>query len=157
MIAHTSNSVLPGSYNYFAVAVSVLIAISASYVALFLAERLHAARGRMRWVWLSGGALVMGIGIWSMHFTGMLAFSLPVPVAYYWPTVLASLGVATGAAALALFLVSRTTMSRARALGGGVCMGAGIAGLHYMDMDAMRMAADCFYNPAIVFNCSRCC
>jgi signal transduction histidine kinase len=92
----------------------------------------------------------MGIGIWSMHFTGMLAFRLPMPVAYYWPTVLASLIVSGGAALLALFLVSRTKMSRARALAGGVCMGAGVAGLHYMDMEAMRMAADCFYRPWLV-------
>lgn len=92
----------------------------------------------------------MGIGIWSMHFTGMQAFKLPLPVAYYWPTVLGSLAVAVFAAMLALFLVSRGTMRWGRALGGGMCMGGGIAGLHYMDMDAMRIAADSSYNPGMV-------
>ena len=150
MTAHPSGPTLPGAYNYVEVTVSVVIAIAGSYVALFLAERLHAARESMRWIWLGCGAVVMGIGIWSMHFTGMLAFSLPVPVAYHWPTVLASLVVAAAAAALALFLVSRIKLSRARVIGGGVSMGGGIAGLHYMDMDAMRMAADCSYNVVIV-------
>ena len=150
MSAHSTNPVLPGSYNYLEVAVSVLIAISGSYVALFLAERLNAARHRTRWAWLGGGALVLGIGIWAMHFTGMLAFSLPVPVAYYWPTVLGSLVVAACASAAGLFLVSRTTMSRRRAVAAGLCIGAGIAGLHYMDMAAMRMPADTSYNPVVV-------
>jgi NO-binding membrane sensor protein with MHYT domain len=145
------NAVLRSSYNYVEVAVSLLIAISGSYVALFLAERVNAARTwLLRWSWLCGGAVFVGIGIWSMHFTGMQAFNLPVPVAYYWPTVLGSLAVAAAAAALALFLVSRTTMSRERALGGGLCMGGGIAGLHYMDMGAMRMAADASYHPGMV-------
>jgi methyl-accepting chemotaxis protein PixJ len=151
VIAPESNAVLRSSYNHVEVAVSLLIAISGSYVALFLAERVTAARTSLRrWPWLCGGAVFVGIGIWSMHFTAMQAFNLPVPVAYYWPTVLGSLAVAAAAAALALFLVSRTKMSRERALGGGLCMGGGIAGLHYMDMGAMRMAADAFYHPGMV-------
>ena len=70
---------------------SVVIAICASYAALDLAGRVTAARGTVRAVWLGGGASAMGLGIWSMHYIGMLAFSLPVPVPYDWPTVLASL------------------------------------------------------------------
>src|SRR5256885_3789832 len=60
------------------------------YTTLFrsdLAGRTTAARGRIRLTWLAGGATAMGIGIWSMHYIGMLAFSLPVPVLYDWPTV----------------------------------------------------------------------
>src|SRR5258705_13947285 len=79
------------SYNYWLVALSVLIAIFASYAALDLAGRVPATVGWTRAVWLLGGAVAMGTGIWSMHYIGMLAFILPVPVAYHWPTVLLSL------------------------------------------------------------------
>jgi NO-binding membrane sensor protein with MHYT domain len=61
---------LIGSYNYAVVALSVLIAIVASYAALDLAGRVTAARGRIRAVWLLGGAIAMGTGIWSMHYMG---------------------------------------------------------------------------------------
>ena len=76
-----------GSYSYQLVTLSVLIAIFASYAALELAARITVATGRIRLVWLAGGATAMGIGIWSMHYIGMLAFHLPVPVRYDWPTV----------------------------------------------------------------------
>jgi NO-binding membrane sensor protein with MHYT domain len=87
----SANSAITGSYDYGEVARSVLIAIAASYAALDLAGRVSAASGRARLAWLSGGAIAMGIGIWAMHFTGMLAFHLPVSVEYHWPTVLVSL------------------------------------------------------------------
>src|SRR6202041_144981 len=82
---------LPGSYDYGLVVLSVLIAILASYTALDLAGRVTVSRGRARAVWLTGGATAMGIGIWSLHYIGMLAFSLPVSIQYDWPTVLLSL------------------------------------------------------------------
>src|SRR5437588_10270805 len=82
---------LIGSYNYALVALSVLIAMFASYAALDLAGRVTAAGGWTRAVWLLGGAGAMGTGIWSMHYIGMLAFILPIPVAYHWPTVILSL------------------------------------------------------------------
>ena len=78
-----------GSYDHLQVALSVVIAVSASYSALEFSGRVTTAtRGRL--AWLYGGAVAMGIGIWAMHFTGMLAFWLPVPIGYYWPTVLLS-------------------------------------------------------------------
>jgi NO-binding membrane sensor protein with MHYT domain len=82
---------LIGSYNYALVALSVLIAVFASYAALDLASRVTAAIGWTRALWVLGGACAMGTGIWSMHYIGMLAFILPIPVAYHWPTVLLSL------------------------------------------------------------------
>src|SRR5690242_14403509 len=96
-----------GFYDYRLVTLSVLIAICASYAALDLAGRTTAASGRIRPAWLAGGATAMGVGIWSMHYIGMLAFSLPVQVLYDWPTVLLSLVAAVFAAAVALFVVSR--------------------------------------------------
>jgi NO-binding membrane sensor protein with MHYT domain len=66
-----------GSYDYRLVALSVGIAALASYAALDVAGRVTSARGAIRSVWLIGGATAMGIGIWSMHYMGMLAFRLP--------------------------------------------------------------------------------
>src|SRR6266700_3370780 len=122
-----SDLVLAGSYNYLLVALSVLIAILASYAALDLAGRVTSARGVARLLWLNGGAIAMGIGIWSMHYVGMLAFRLPIPVQYNWPTVLLSLMAAILASAVALFLVSRPKMGVIRASLGSILMGGGIA------------------------------
>ena len=72
--------VLAGSYNYWLVALSVFIAMLASYAALDLGERVTASHGRVRFLWLAGGSIAMGTGIWSMHYIGMLAYSLPVRV-----------------------------------------------------------------------------
>src|SRR5467141_3405857 len=142
---------LIGSYNYALVALSVLIAIFASYAALDLAGRVTAAGGWTRAVWLLGGAGAMGTGIWSMHYIGMLAFILPIPVAYYWPTVLLSLFAAILASVVALGVVSRQKMGWFRALAGSVLMGAGIASMHYIGMAAMRLPAICQFNSFLVF------
>src|SRR6266481_1616280 len=101
---------LVGSYDYRLVALSVLIATLASYAALDLGGRVTASRGRVRFIWLLGGAAAMGMGIWSMHYIGMLAYLLPIPVFYDWPTVLVSLFAANFASGVALFVVSRRRM-----------------------------------------------
>ena len=141
---------LAGFYDDRLVALSILIAISASYAALDLGGRVTAARGWIRSAWLAGGAAAMGFGIWSMHFTGMLAFNLPVPVAYHWPTVFLSLLTAIFASAVAFYVVSRKNMGRVEALTGSVFIGLGIAGMHYIGMAAMRLPAACHYNPLFV-------
>src|ERR1700682_4097240 len=146
----SSGPVMIGSYDHFLVILSVLIAILASYTALDLAGRVTASRGWARLCWLTGGAISMGIGIWSMHYTGMLAFSLPVPVQYDWPTTLLSLLAGILHSAVALFVVSRRVMGPLRALAGGIFMGAAIATLHYTGMESMRLAGMCRYSPAMV-------
>ena len=73
---------MAGTYNYWLVFVSLLVAILASYTALDLATRITASRGNGARAWLVGGAFAMGMGIFSMHFVGMLAFSLPIPMGY---------------------------------------------------------------------------
>jgi PAS domain S-box-containing protein len=146
----SASAALTGSYDYIEVARSVLIAIFASYAALDLGGRVTAARGRVRLAWLSGGAIAMGIGIWAMHFKGMLAFHLPVPVEYHWPTVLASLLVAILASAVALYVSSRHKMGPVEAFTGCIFMGAGIAGMHYIGMAAMRLPAIARYSPLLV-------
>src|SRR6202165_2598094 len=138
------------SYNYWLVALSVLIAMLASYAALDLAGRVTATVGWTRAAWLLGGAVAMGTGIWSMHYIGMLAYILPVPVAYHWPTVLLSLLAAIVASAIALYVVSRQTMNAFRALAGSVLMGAAIASMHYIGMAAMRSSAMCQFSSFLV-------
>ncbi|HVB58298.1 MAG TPA: MHYT domain-containing protein [Candidatus Acidoferrales bacterium] len=139
-----------GWYDYRLVALSVVIAIFASYAALDLAGRVTAARGGVRALWLMGGASAMGLGIWSMHYIGMLAFSLPIPVLYDWPTVVLSLLAAILASAVALYVVSRERMGAWRAVAGSIPMGAGIAAMHYIGMDAMRLSAMCHFDTALV-------
>jgi diguanylate cyclase (GGDEF)-like protein/PAS domain S-box-containing protein len=138
------------SYDYRLVALSVFIAVLASYAALDVAGRVTSARGGIRFAWLSGGAVAMGIGIWSMHYVGMLAFQVPVPVQYDWPTALVSLLAAIFASAIALFVVSREKMGFTRAIVGSVFMGSAIAGMHYIGMAAMRLPAICHFSISIV-------
>ena len=146
----SANAAMTGSYDYSEVARSVLIAIAASYAALDLAGRVTAASGRARAAWLIGGASAMGIGIWAMHIKGMLAFHLPVPVEYHWPTFLASLLVAILASAVALYVASRQKMGLVEALAGSVIMAGGIAGMHYIGMAAMRLPAITQFSPLLV-------
>lgn len=138
------------SYDYRLVALSVAISMLASYAALDLAGRATAARGRIRIAWLTGGAGAMGIGIWAMHYIGMLAFSLPVIIWYDWPTVLLSLLCAVLASAVALFVVSRPQMKLRHASLGSLVMGSGNAAMHYIGMAAMLLRATCTYSSVLV-------
>src|SRR5579875_1069037 len=145
-----SDAVMSFSYDPLQVALSVLIAIAASYAALDLAGRVMAKRRVNRAVWLACGAVAMGSGIWTMHFVGMLAFHLPVPVFYYWPTVVEALLIAIMASTAALYIVSRKRMGSRYALISGTVLGSGVAALHYLGMQAMRMDATYTLNPIIV-------
>jgi len=141
---------LHAAYSPSLVVLSVLIASVASYTALDLAGRVTAAHGRERLAWLAGGSLAMGIGIWSMHFVGMLAFHLPVPIGYELGRVLLSVLVAVAASALALVVVSRPHVGLP-ALGlGALCMGPAIAGMHYIGMAALNVPASMHFDPFLV-------
>src|ERR1700733_10978070 len=111
---------MTGWYDYSEVARSVVIAIAASYAALDLTGRVTAARGRVRLAWLSAGAVAMGVGICAVHLKGMLAFRLPVPIEYHWPTVLTAFTVAICASGVALYGTNDQKMSRADALTGSI-------------------------------------
>ena len=139
-------TVLTGTYDLRLVVVSIVIAVLAAGAALDLAGRVTWARDTARFWWLTGGAVAMGVGIWSMHYIGMLAFHLPVWVLYDWPTVLLSLLAAVGASWVALFVVSRETMTVPQAIVGSLFMGGGIAAMHYIGMYAMRLPAMCQYS-----------
>jgi len=146
----SSGAALAGYYDKPLVVLSVFIAILAAGAAIDLAGRVTSARGGARLAWLSGGAFAMGVGIWSMHYIGMLAFHLPVPVLYDWPTVLISLLAAVLASWVSLFVVSRRAMGLPRAVVGSIFMGSGIAAMHYIGMVAMRLPAMHHYSTGLV-------
>ncbi len=145
-----SHGALEGAYDYRLVGLSVLIAMLASYAALDLGNRVTAARGLVRCLWLTGGSVTMGLGVWAMHYIGMLAWTLPVPVLYDWPTVLVSLLAAMLASGVALVVVSGHALGPVRIGIGGLAMGIGIASMHYIGMEAMRLPAMCHYSPGLV-------
>ena len=147
-MAHAA--LLTGSWDYRLVAISIIIAILAAYAALDLAGRVTATQGLARAAWLGGGAIALGLGIWSMHYVGMEALRLPVTVLYDWPTVLVSMIAAVVASGIALFVVSRKTMNTVSTLVASILMGSGIATMHYVGMEAMRLPAMCQYNMKLV-------
>jgi PAS domain S-box-containing protein len=132
------------------VALSVVIAMWAAYAALDLVGRITQAQRGARALWFACGSVALGTGIWSMHYVGMLAYSLPIPVRYDWPTVLVSLAAAVLASAVALYVVSRPTLEHRDVFIGAVLTGSGIASMHYIGMEAMRMPAMCVYAPGLV-------
>ncbi|WP_256757026.1 response regulator [Cohnella sp. WQ 127256] len=134
-----------GSYDKVLVIFSYIVAVAASYTTLDLAGRVSATIGRSRWLWLLFGALAMGTGIWSMHFIGMMAFSLHVPIAYDVVIVLVSVLVAIVASFIALFIVSKDQLTIIRLLSGGLLLAFGISSMHYIGMAAMQM--DITYDP----------
>jgi PAS domain S-box-containing protein len=141
---------LPSHYDGRLVGLSVVIAVLASYCALDLAGRVTAASGRPRVIWLAGGATATGAGIWSMHYVGILALSMPAPVLYDIPTLMASLLAAVLASAAALWVVGRREMRLGQALRGSIVMGLGIAAMHYIGMASMRPSATISYQPFLV-------
>lgn len=137
---------ISGSYDASLVLLSFAIAIVASFTALDLAGRVQSALARSRLLWLLGGALAMGTGIWSMHFIAMLAFQLPLSVNYDLLTTLLSLVYAIIASGIALWLLSRPVPSLFLLLSGGICMGLAIAWMHYTNMAAMQLQASLSYD-----------
>ncbi|WP_044874241.1 EAL domain-containing protein [Pseudomonas sp. LFM046] len=142
---------LTGSFDYSLVLISLLVAILASYTALDLAGRVASSQGRGALMWIGGGAVAMGIGIWSMHFIGMLAFSLPIPLGYDLPLTLLSLLIAILVSGFALWLVSQPEQPLWQLLCGAVTMGAGISSMHYLGMYAMRMTPGIDYDPDLFY------
>jgi diguanylate cyclase (GGDEF)-like protein/PAS domain S-box-containing protein len=141
---------MTGTYDPRLVALSIIIAIFASYAALDLTGRITASHRKARLFWLFGGATAMGLGIWSMHYIGMLAYRMPMKILYDMPTVVLSLLAAIAASAVALFTVSRRHMGLLQTLVGGVVMGSGIAAMHYIGMAAMRIPATVGYSRPLV-------
>ncbi|WP_085692814.1 MULTISPECIES: bifunctional diguanylate cyclase/phosphodiesterase [unclassified Pseudomonas] len=140
---------LTGSYSSSLVLISLCVAILASYTALDLTGRIATAKGRAACLWMGGGALAMGIGVWSMHFIGMLAFSLPIDLGYDLALTAFSLLIAVLSSGFALWLVSQPSLPWQQLAFGALIMGAGIACMHYTGMAALRMLPGIDYDPAL--------
>jgi diguanylate cyclase (GGDEF)-like protein len=137
-------------YNHWLVGLSLVVAMLVSYTALRLASRVATSDGNGSRIWLGIGAIAMGVGIWSMHFVGMLAFSLPISLAYDVPTTLASLAVAIVTSGFALAITSGRRLTVPRLAGSAVIMGTGISAMHYMGMAAITVLPGIAYDPFLV-------
>src|SRR4051812_4370793 len=137
---------LEGHYELPLVLISVLVAVLASYAALALAERIHHLGGRTVASWVGGGGFAMGTGIWAMHFVGMLAFRLPIPLGYDLQLTLVSWLLPVVASAAALWQVSLPRLSQRHLGMSALLLGAGMSAMQYVGMAALRM------DPAIVWN-----
>lgn len=140
---------LIGNYSPALVLISLCVAILASYTALDLTGRIATAKGRAVHLWTAGGALAMGVGVWSMHFIGMLAFSLPIDLGYDFGITALSLLIAIGSCGFALWLVSQPELPAWQLGFGALVMGAGISAMHYTGMAAMRMTPGIDYDPSL--------
>lgn len=139
---------LQGSYQPSLVLLSLLVAIVAAIIAFQLAGLARLGHsGRHRQIALSTGALVLGVGIWSMHFIGMLAFEICTTVSYDVTWTLCSMIPGLLASWIALGLLSRREVYPRQLLIGGVLVGAGIGSMHYSGMAAMRMAPQLRFDP----------
>ncbi|HTL38266.1 MAG TPA: EAL domain-containing protein, partial [Kofleriaceae bacterium] len=126
----------------------------ASHVALDLVARTRDAR-RGRLAWLTAASIVMGVGVWSMHFIGMFALSLetdgwPMQIGYQQGQVLGSLLVAIAGSVLALGIASRRNLSGRALAACGLLMGGAISWMHYVGMSAVVMAATIQYTPSVL-------
>ena len=141
---------LAASYETSMVVLSYLISALAGFAFLRLVARIaELGDGQVRYLWLGGGALTMGLGVWAMHFVGMLAYRLPIPVTYDALVTAVSAVPAVLASAVAIHVVARPTITMPRLLVGGASMGAGIGIMHYTGMAAMRFDAFVRYDPAL--------
>jgi len=133
---------MTGEYNILVVVLSVLIACVAGYTAMVVADRMHhAVKAAHKYTWLAVGAFAMGLGIWAMHFTGMIAFSVGMQVGYSIPITILSVVPAILGSALVLNLLSVKSVTWQRNQISAVCLATCIAFMHYTGMEAMRMSA----------------
>ncbi|ARB27586.1 EAL domain-containing protein [Pseudomonas tolaasii] len=140
---------LIGSYSPSLVVISLCVAILASYTALDLAGRIATAKGRAVYMWMTGGALAMGVGVWSMHFIGMLALRLPFALGFDLGITALSLLIAVLSCGFALWLVNQPRLPVWQLGVGALIMGAGISSMHYTGMAAMRMTPGIDYDPTL--------
>lgn len=145
-----SSLVLTGEYEPFLVLVSISIAVFASFMGFQVATQASSAGTPVaKRLLLMVGAIAQGVGIWSMHFVGMLAFELCTSVSYDWHITLISMLPGIGAAWVALRFLTTSTVAPLQIALGGVLVGAGIGAMHYIGMAAMEMAPLLKYDSAI--------
>lgn len=139
MLNMSAGAYMASSYSPAVVVASFVIAAMASFVTLGLARRLVHNSGRIGHLWWGCGAIVMGTGMWAMHFIGMQAFELPITLGYEGSTTLLSWAIAVVSAAIALWVAACTPYQSRRWWLGALSLGGGIAGMHYLGMHALHM------------------
>jgi len=140
---------LIGHYEPSLVLLSILAAIFASYTTLSLVLRVKAVHGYAPHAWMAGGAFAMGSGIWAMHFIGMLAFRLPMPLAYDPLITFVSWLLPVVVSGLALWQLRHRELGGRHLAWGAVLMGLGINAMHYTGMAGMRMDPQITYDPLL--------
>lgn len=141
-------TLLEGTYNFWLVLLSILIAIGSSFVALQIAQmasRFEA--GSNRQVALITGSVALGGGIWSMHFIGMLAFRIDDHVHYNTMITLVSMLPSVFASWVALQMLMKESVNTITLISSGLLVGAGIGTMHYTGMAAMTMTIKLLYDP----------
>lgn len=132
------------------VLIAFLVACAAGFATLDMVERIghvEKAAARRLWCWMGTGCLAGGI--WAMHFIGMLAFNAPIQVHYQLPVTLVSLAIAMIASSLAMYALSRPKLNIRQYTQASICIGLGIATMHYVGMTALHSEAVPYYNPFI--------
>lgn len=142
--------IMEAGYDLILVTFSYVIAVAASFTALELARRVAVNKAGAAMLWLVGGALSMGIGIWTMHFIGMLAMSMVLPFTYDILTTLISLLAGIAASAFAIYVASRDSQRIWNVLVSGLVLGSGIAAMHYTGMAAMQLNAIVSYDMSLL-------
>jgi len=150
LTAHSTAPMIHTGYNPALVALSIVIAVFASYAALDLGARVRKPEAGPRWAWGAGAAVAMGGGIWSMHFVGMLAFEMGMPAAYDLGLTVLSFAIAVAATAGAFAWVALKGTGVRALLVAGPVMGVGVALMHYTGMAAMRVPGNLAYDPRVV-------
>lgn len=126
------------SYNPWLVLLSVALAALDAYVAFSVVGRIARSRGLVAVLWTAFGALAMGSGVWAMHFIGMLALQVPMPLGYDGrTTVLSSIPVVLATGATLWLLARRATPAGATMA--GCVLGLGMAAMHYLGVHALDM------------------
>lgn len=140
-----------GAYDARLVCLSYIVAVIASYIALDVTGRIRDVGNSKltTTLWLLGGSFAMGAGIWSMHFIGMLAFSMDMPAIYDTSWTIISMLVAVTASAFAFFLLKSHNMPLFQMILGGILLGLGIAAMHYTGMIAMTISMNIHYLPGL--------
>jgi diguanylate cyclase (GGDEF)-like protein len=131
------------------VLLAYLIASAAGFTALNMAERVGVSRGQGRELWRWIGAWALGGGIWSMHFVAMLAFKVPLALAYDLPMTLLSLLIAIAVSYVVMHVIGRPQLRAWQAAAAAIVAGCGIAAMHYTGMAAIRSAASQHYDPRL--------
>jgi diguanylate cyclase (GGDEF)-like protein len=138
------------TYNPWLVSLSIVVAVLVSFTSLNLASRVADSGKSASRAWLILGGIAMGIGIWSMHFIGMLAFSVPIQLRYGVGLTLLSLGVAIVTSGFAIQIASRASLGHTRHLFCSLLMGLGIVTMHYIGMSAIPVVPAISYDPLLV-------